>query len=106
VDALFWCSIAICDMVSLATASADWLSTAVAGKVVVLACFALFRLDGFVYKSGCTAAKEGPESLGGLKKGHKELSPSMYINGLKPCLDFYLIADNTVTIHLIAAKVS
>lgn len=58
-------------MVSLAIISADWLSMAVAGKVVVLVCFALFRLDGFIYKSGCMAAKEGLESLSRLKKGYK-----------------------------------
>ncbi|KAG4255500.1 hypothetical protein FPRO03_14150 [Fusarium proliferatum] len=86
----------------------------VAGKVVAPARLTLSGSVGFVTQSRRTAAKERPEPLCGLQKGYKqglgqgavrELSRRTYINRLKPRLDFYLITDNTVTIHLFTVKV-
>jgi hypothetical protein len=102
-------------MASLTTASANWLSVTVAGEVVVPARLTLSGSVGFVDESGCAAAKERPESLCGLQERHKqglgqgvirELSSGTYINGLEPSLDFYLVANDAVTIHLISVKVS
>jgi hypothetical protein len=86
----------------------------VAGKVVAPTRLTLSGSVGFVNQSRRTAAKERPEPLCGLQKGYKqglgqgavrELSRRTYINRLKPRLDFYLITDNTVTIHLFTVKV-
>jgi hypothetical protein len=86
---------------------------AVAGKVVAPTRLTLSRSNGFVNQSRRAAAKERPESLYGLQKGHKEslgqgvvreLSRRTYINRLEPGLDFYLVADDAVTIHLFTAR--
>ncbi|RKK27914.1 hypothetical protein BFJ66_g16432 [Fusarium oxysporum f. sp. cepae] len=104
----------IYNVASLTTALANWLSMTVAGKVVAPARLTLSGSVGFVTQSRRTAAKERPEPLCGLQKGYKqglgqgavrELSRRTYINRLKPRLDFYLITDNTVTIHLFTVKV-
>ncbi|RKK31572.1 hypothetical protein BFJ69_g18791, partial [Fusarium oxysporum] len=100
-------------MASLTTASANWLSVTVAGKVVAPARLTLSGSVGFVNKPGCAAAEKRPESLCGLQKGHeqglsqgviRELSSGTYVNGLEPSLDFYLVANDGVTIHLITVK--
>lgn len=48
VDALFPCNAVVYGMTSLATALADWLSMALAGKVVAPARFALLGYVSFV----------------------------------------------------------
>ncbi|KNB19986.1 hypothetical protein FOXG_17249 [Fusarium oxysporum f. sp. lycopersici 4287] len=86
----------------------------VASKVVAPERLTLSGPVGFVNQSGRAAAEKRPESLCRLQKGHKqilgqgvirELSRRAYVNRREPGLDFYLVADDAVTIHLIAVKV-
>ncbi|EWZ78882.1 hypothetical protein FOWG_16892 [Fusarium oxysporum f. sp. lycopersici MN25] len=114
VDALFWCDAIVYKVVSFTTVSTNWLSMTVASKVVAPERLTLSGPVGFVNQSGRAAAEKRPESLCRLQKGHKqilgqgvirELSRRAYVNRREPGLDFYLVADDAVTIHLIAVKV-
>ncbi|KAF5698449.1 hypothetical protein FMUND_15091 [Fusarium mundagurra] len=91
IDTLLWCGAVTRRVAGLAAALANWLSVTTAGKMVAPARLALSQSKGHKQALGQGVVRE--------------LSRRTYVNRREPRLDFYLVADDAVTIHLIAVEI-